>query len=215
MASFEEVIPVILDREGGYSNVSTDKGGETYAGLSRKYNPTWSGWVIIDKKPHPIARNTKFSELNQKVKDQYKAAYWNAYFNDIKSLPVAKLMFDSRINQSGGYGSIVKRALGSGMEFTQGVAVTTADVAAINKNPDDFYTKFLAQREAYYRFLNQPANLQGWLNRLSEFPQSISEYVKEYRGILLGTILAFLIAGFLAFLLTRQGRQLTGIQIAT
>jgi len=218
MASFEQVIPIILAREGGYANVASDKGGETYRGLSRKYNPSWSGWAIIDKTPHPIARNTIFPELEQKVKDQYKSAYWNSYFNNIQSLDVAKAMFDSRINQSGGYGSLVKRALGSSMPFTQGVAVTSSDVAAINAKPADFYTKFMAQREAYYRHLNQPVNLQGWLNRLAEFPRSIAgaiyDTTKQYKGLLFGVILAFAVATFLAFLLTRQGRQITGIRLA-
>ena len=42
---------VVNDYEGGFIlvNVKDDPGGITYAGITRKYNPTFIGWEIIDQ----------------------------------------------------------------------------------------------------------------------------------------------------------------------
>ena len=38
-----------MSAEGAYSFRKADTGLQTYKGISRKWNPKWSGWVIIDK----------------------------------------------------------------------------------------------------------------------------------------------------------------------
>lgn len=38
-----------MSAEGSFSYREADTGGMTYKGISRKWNPKWSGWVIIDK----------------------------------------------------------------------------------------------------------------------------------------------------------------------
>ena len=48
MANFEDAYKKLLIKEGGYVHDSDDSGGETYRGISRRYNPTWEGWDIID-----------------------------------------------------------------------------------------------------------------------------------------------------------------------
>ncbi len=211
MGSFDLAIPVILENEGGYL---LDKDGQTYRGLLEKSNPKWSGWAVLTKKPHPIKNNTIFPELEASARAQYKNNYWNTYFNDIKSQAVTNLMFDARINQTGGYGSMVKRALGSTMPFTLGVAVNAADVAAINKNSDAFYKNFLDQRRQYYLSRNDASNIKGWLNRLAEFPRELSEYAKANKGLLIITVACLLVAGILIFIITRPGQMLTGIKLA-
>ena len=38
-----------MSAEGAYSYRQADTGLQTYKGISRKWNPKWSGWVIVDK----------------------------------------------------------------------------------------------------------------------------------------------------------------------
>ena len=38
-----------MSAEGSFSYREADTGGMTYKGISRKWNPKWIGWVIIDK----------------------------------------------------------------------------------------------------------------------------------------------------------------------
>ena len=48
MANFDIEFEKLILAEGGYVNDHDDAGGETYLGISRKNNPNWSGWKLID-----------------------------------------------------------------------------------------------------------------------------------------------------------------------
>lgn len=105
MANFKTALDKVLYREGGYVNDPDDKGGETYKGISRKYNPDWKGWHIIDntKKEHPkdfkgyLNRNP---ELEKAVYDLYKDKYWDCFdLDEIPNQQVANIMFDTCVNQ--------------------------------------------------------------------------------------------------------------------
>jgi hypothetical protein len=65
--------------EGVYDNDPDDPGGETFRGISRRHNPTWSGWATIDA----LKRLPGFPESAQKdpnltrlVQDFYRRNYW-------------------------------------------------------------------------------------------------------------------------------------------
>lgn len=105
MADFKTALDKVLSREGGYVNDPDDKGGETYKGISRKYNPDWKGWRIIDntKKEHPkdfkgyLNRNP---ELEKAVYDLYKDKYWDCFdLDEIPNQQVADIIFDTCVNQ--------------------------------------------------------------------------------------------------------------------
>ena len=48
MASLKTSLSKVLKYEGGYVDDPSDPGGETYAGVSRRYWPNWVGWAHID-----------------------------------------------------------------------------------------------------------------------------------------------------------------------
>ena len=60
MAKFSEAEKITCKNEGGYANNPSDNGGETYAGIARKFWPNWSGWAKIDaiKKQYGTNANT-------------------------------------------------------------------------------------------------------------------------------------------------------------
>jgi lysozyme family protein len=49
-----------LGKEGGYSNRKSDRGGETIFGVSRKKNPKWEAWPLVEKySPRKLAVKDK------------------------------------------------------------------------------------------------------------------------------------------------------------
>ncbi|MDR2457828.1 MAG: hypothetical protein LBD41_05040, partial [Clostridiales Family XIII bacterium] len=75
-----DITKIISEYEGGYSNVPGDLGGETYAGISRKYNPDWQGWETLDLIPQAHkTTNAKFIELTSAVDNFYTDNYIKKY----------------------------------------------------------------------------------------------------------------------------------------
>lgn len=102
MASFKEAYEKTMGHEGGYVNDPTDAGGETYKGVSRKYNPTWLGWSIIDshKNESNFPNNLSSDEELQKlVALFYKEQYWDINKLDrFNNQDIAEEMFDTGVN---------------------------------------------------------------------------------------------------------------------
>ena len=104
MADFRKAYAKLEVAEGGYVFDKDDAGEETYKGVSRKANPNWIGWVILDdlKKHHPktfesIAKKTP--QLEKAVWDLYKKTYWDCFELDtIPSQKVAEQLFDTNVN---------------------------------------------------------------------------------------------------------------------
>lgn len=104
MADFNKEFEKVVLAEGGYCDDPDDTGGETYVGISRKYNPNWSGWPIIDAEKKKglkniTARLKKNKELNDKLKLIYKQKYWDVLdLDDIPSQKIAHQLFDTCVN---------------------------------------------------------------------------------------------------------------------
>ncbi len=106
MAIFDEAFEKTAAIEGGYVLDPDDAGGETYKGVSRRFNPSWGGWDKIDemKKANPGKR--KFDNifdqddaLQQEVRFFYKHSYWDKFWGD--DIPVQEIgeeLFDTGVN---------------------------------------------------------------------------------------------------------------------
>lgn len=100
MADFNNIIPAILENEGGYVHDASDGGGETYCGISRKNWPKWMGWNIIDQHRHlktgDIINDAALAAL---VRSFYKINFWDKIRGDeIKDDGVAQTIFDFAVN---------------------------------------------------------------------------------------------------------------------
>ena len=106
VANFNEAYDITMKNEGGWGDDSADAGGETYKGIARRYNPSWTGWVIIDDyKTKPGFPNTAYNDanLNSKVKEFYKAMYWDVnLLDEFPSQNIANEVFDSGVNMGVG-----------------------------------------------------------------------------------------------------------------
>ena len=107
MANFGDAFKKLSIKEGGYVNDKDDAGGETYRGISRKYNPTWQGWNMIDKyKKHYTVGSKEFKskldndiQLQKLVWFKYKIGYWDVFeLDDFNSQRVAEQLFDTNVN---------------------------------------------------------------------------------------------------------------------
>jgi len=93
--SFDEIIEIVLEHEGGYVNDPDDPGGETNFGIAKRSHPD------VD-----IANLTK-----EGAKEIYKSEYWDK--NKVESLPeqLRYIYFDICVNQGRDRaGRIIQRA---------------------------------------------------------------------------------------------------------
>jgi len=162
MADFLPAFESMILAEGGYvlHTVKVDRGGMTYAGISRKNWPQWGGWTTIDYGDKPDA------EL---VRSFYRANFWAPLQLDrVESQDIARTLFDFAVNA--GTGTAVKLA-----QITVGATpdgkVGPKTLAAINAaDPDLFLARYALAKMARYAHIvtldrTQGKFLLGWLNR--------------------------------------------------
>lgn len=101
MTNFETAWAQTDLAEGFYSHRKDDKGGETYRGISRKFNPGWPGWAIIDK----YKARTGFidllagdADLNALVREFYFAIWKRIHCDAMDSQEIAEQLFDTTIH---------------------------------------------------------------------------------------------------------------------
>lgn len=102
MADFKIAFERTEENEG--KNIWTctegDSGGETWSGISRKANPNWAGWTIIDAVEDKVNGQTIASdELESLKQDLYKTNYWDKVWGDrILLQGIANDMYDTAVN---------------------------------------------------------------------------------------------------------------------
>lgn len=180
MANFEKAYKRVIGNEGGYANHPSDKGGETYMGVSRRFHPDWAGWEIIDeeKQKGKIKHNSKLKDvaLDELVRRFYKAKFWDKIHGDkIINQSIADNFFDFVIN-SGQAVRRMQRALNeTGQKVVEDNVCGPATINAINSaDPLKLNFHFNEARRKHYRDLvifdpSQRVFLSGWLNRVEKF----------------------------------------------
>lgn len=96
--SFEQAYAYVRSWEGNYVHHINDRGGETYAGISRKYHPDWYGWRYVDR--YPNVRHTFVPEAEFWVKDFYLTIWVREGYDKLTNQQVANYLFDTRIHIS-------------------------------------------------------------------------------------------------------------------
>lgn len=166
MADFLNAFERAIVAEGGYKlhDVPGDTGGLTYAGIARRKNPQWPGWVWIDRGDTPPA---------DMVRAFYREGWWAPICGDeIQDQSVAYSLYSFATNSS------AYRNPTTAIKLAQLVAGATPDgvmgpktLAAINAmDPKLFLSMFALARIARYRDIvtrdrSQLKFLLGWINR--------------------------------------------------
>lgn len=168
MANFDIAFKVIIGHEGGYVNDPLDRGGETYAGITRKNYPKWEGWALIDaRKPE---EDEIYEDMKPMVKEFYRTNYWSR-IGEITSQVIATFTFDWKINS----GNKSIRALQSAVGTTPDGKLGSVTIAAANAcNESELLAKLKAARIAFYHGIverrpSQKKYINGWVNRTNSF----------------------------------------------
>ena len=163
MADFAPIFDHILKVEGGLRlvNVPGDRGGLTYAGISRRAHPGWPGWVAID------AGNSPSREA---VGAFYQSEYWEKISGDALADPeVAEVLMSSAV-LSGVRRAVKMAQMCVGAPVDGSMGPTTRGF--INgMDPELFDARFALARLNRYRAIcnrnrEQSKFLLGWCNRV-------------------------------------------------
>jgi lysozyme family protein len=176
MASFNLFYaPKLKPREGGYINDPSDRGGETYAGISYVKNPQWVGWqkVFAYKKNNVLIKNERIKDpvLDYLVESFYKSEYWDKLKADaINNQSIAEILVDFYVN-----GGLVLKKIQSYLKINADGIIGKQTIEAINKaNKKSLFDYIMQLRKSHYANIikNDPTQKKfekGWANRLGDF----------------------------------------------
>ena len=178
MADFKISFKITGHNEGGYANDPNDRGGETYAGISRKFWTNWAGWQLIDnyKDKNGIVGIDKAMANNPNmeaaIESFYKKNFWDVNKLDlINEQQIANTVYDFGVNSGV---SQAAKALQKVINVSVDGIIGNQTIDAVNKGDaesihnaynlyrDDFYTN-LAKRPGQGKFL------KSWLSRLKPY----------------------------------------------
>jgi lysozyme family protein len=202
MANFEKFIPHILKWEGLYGDYTWDPGGCTMRGITLA---TWKeyGGRNRDKNSDGIVdcEDVKLITKEDAI-SVYKPIFWLRLKADkIKNQEIAEMISDWFIT-SGWYAvngtQKVLASLGAkNIQISSQVfSLSDADIKAINSLPQQkLYDALKQQRLQFYRNINNPTAIQGWTNRVNDFPLKVYSSIntKIYITLAIIAILAVLV----------------------
>lgn len=195
--NFDDAYAHLREWEGNYIHHPADKGGKTYGGITKRYNPDWKGWKVIKSSP---TKNQKIDAVEELTYDFYLSMWETEGFSKMTNQTLANIIFDMRVNH-GKKGAVVQinRALeqmgrSSINNYSGEWAVLFNDIfilpPAISKVPngnaqkkykDDinlFILSLQKVRRNFYQSLakkdsSQRVFLKGWLRRADSMSQWI------------------------------------------
>ena len=82
--------------EGNYSYLQDDRGGETYAGITRTFNGDWEGWEVVDeyKGDSSVKWNQKIDNVEIHVMQYYYSVWLKDGYHKINDPIVRDYLFD-------------------------------------------------------------------------------------------------------------------------
>ena len=118
MANFDLAHTKTSKHEAGYSSDSADRGGETWAGISRVNWPKWAGWARVDSAKAILGLTKDTAHAHRKALDAalggdaelakmvaacYKEHYWDTLTLDGEgSQAIAEKTYDIAVNMGVG-----------------------------------------------------------------------------------------------------------------
>lgn len=167
MANYKTAIQQTLKWEGGYVNDPTDRGGMTYAGITRVNHPHWSGWSTIDRH-QPLAKGEKIPSLEDEVIAFYKANYWDKIrLDEVCNDKVAGFVFDTYTNSGKKGIKVLQEAIGAvpdGIVGDKTIHLLNQTSLEILKKARLQFVKNIVKNDP-----SQSKFFKGWVNRISSF----------------------------------------------
>jgi len=174
MAKFEEAYKVVKNFEGGYANIKSDKGGETYAGIARNIFPENDVWTYIDfmkrtKFQNGIPRNTVFPDISGQVENFYRGLWNENNLQYVNSQKVATLIFDYLVHSGPRGIKNVQKVLRVEPDGLIGPVTLSA---INNRDASALYSEIIKEREKFLESLiakdpTQEKFRAGWISRIN------------------------------------------------
>ena len=154
--TFEEIIEIVLEHEGGYVNDPHDRGGETKYGIAKKFNPD------VD-----IKNLTK-----EGAKEIYYEKYWKPSKADQVPDRLKHIYFDMVVNfgQGGAVKVLQQAAVSKGHNIEVDGGIGPATIKAIQNVETDRVRSYRVLKFAKI-VINKPSQEKfwlGWFRRASE-----------------------------------------------
>ena len=156
MSKFDEIIEMVLEHEGGYVNHSSDPGGETIYGISKRAYPD------LDIKNLTVAE----------AKEIYRNDYWNRIKGEELPVGVACVVLDYSVNSGT---SRASKALQSVCGIANGdgiigpASLNSVWVTVKNTSEEDVINAVTTQRQEFIRALSIYDTFgKGWERRIEE-----------------------------------------------
>lgn len=222
-ASFAPAYQIVMANEGGYVNNPADPGKETYAGISRRFWPNWSGWKIIDRIKAEenstdddgwffedwfsgwglgalgINTNAKFPELDSHVYDFYLDLWASSKAGQIQDQQVANNYFDFFVLSSKAV-LVLQRALNRiGKSVAEDNAIGPATLSAVNSaDPEKLNSALVSERKKWHHEMVSSGKAPGvfldnWLGRASEFGDDLITKMPWIAGAVTVATLGYII----------------------
>lgn len=159
--------------EGNYSDLEHDAGGETYAGITRRFNKNWKGWEELDKfkKTNGVKWNSFVPEMEVYVKSYYHEKWKKGHYDKINDNIVAAYLFDYANSGNVAIKHTQRILMKHGHDVKLNYRMDMRTVNAINKmNPEIFLMELKTIRKQFYInvTLKKPETeifLKGWIKR--------------------------------------------------
>lgn len=168
MADFVEAHEHLMTVEGGYKliNRTNDLGRQTYAGISRRANPQWEGWKLIDNGISP-----DHPELKKLADSFFEVEYWlRLRCHEVQDQEVGETIYSCAVLSSQHKAGQLTQMAAEVIPMDGIVGPQT--IAAVNAiDPELFVLRLGLLRIARYvaicnKHPSQIDNLKGWLNRV-------------------------------------------------
>ncbi len=162
MADFIPAFTATMAAEGGYklTNDPDDRGGPTYAGISRRWHADWAGWFYIAKGERPPA---------SLVRSFYLKRFWHKmHLSEVRSQRVANFLYGSAVNLDD---RVVARLAQTVVGALPDGVIGPITLGLINAAvPEAFIAQVTVAKIARYRDIvtndrTQTKYLLGWINR--------------------------------------------------
>lgn len=163
---FDFALAKLIEVEGGYSNDPRDRGGETYAGVTRQ---NWDGWLA-----RRFGGEYEWPPTDEQVAVLYREAYWERHGYGEMPPPVAVEMLKMAVHRNHGQAvRILQRALRAALRerlADDGAMGPRTWDALQRADPATVAAAMRSEAARYYDSIVRanPANepfRNGWLNR--------------------------------------------------
>lgn len=183
MAQFEIAEAKTGKIEGKWVNNPLDAGKETYAGISRKFHPSWEGWKLIDEyKTKPgFPENIDHKIMDPLVSSFYKKNFWDSIrLSEFNDQEIANEVYDTGVNMGPEKSIMILQEACNLLNNRQKLykdidvdgAVGKDTLGTVNNHPDKkllFNLLNMLQAERYIEICrkipDQETFMKGWLNK--------------------------------------------------